>query len=289
MTLILFEVSLQVLGLGVTFFTNRDNETAITQTAGKKIFKILVLGESTSYGMLLKNRLQDAYPYQVAKFLKDKRRDIDFQVINLSYPGQTSYSIANTLERNLKKYKPNLVICHFGVNDSDPVLNPFLQLKFYHLSIPTFIKKIKTFKLITLSYLYFKNRKNISQGLEGQFIFENRALNNGQHDFSYVEESKKTYHQILSTIKSQNIPYLMLSYFHTYENIFTLLASVQKENNAHYVNLKLKDREKLQDLYAEDLWHPSIKGHTHIARKIIQLLKENTPYFFKALQDKKLE
>ncbi len=278
-SLILFELGLNAISFGLGFFGSNYDQSKEKVGGKKKIFKIMVLGESTSYGLFLKDRKREAFPFVIKEKMSKLFPDTTFEIINLSYPGQISDSIYSQLEFSLKRYNPSLVICQFGTNDSNPALNPFLQVKFFNMLVPVFLKKIKIVKLAMLSYFYLKYKNSVSLGGDGHFIFYNKEFENKNGTEEYYVESKKNYQEIINLINKYEKPYLMLSYFNAHDITYKLLLDVKIANNAHYLDLKLPVDENNQFFFADDGWHPSIEGHKYIAGKTVEYILNHRDHF----------
>ncbi|HRY28634.1 MAG TPA: tetratricopeptide repeat protein [Elusimicrobiota bacterium] len=86
--------------------------------------RLLCLGESTTAG---------GYPKHLEEILNRRQTKTRFTVIDAAYPGTTTSVILTQLEKNLEKYKPQLVVTMMGINDAeddgfehrpDPALSP---------------------------------------------------------------------------------------------------------------------------------------------------------------------
>jgi len=78
---------------------------------------ILCLGDSSTFGTGSSGRDKFSYPSQLQKILHDNNPDINFEVINLGIPGLNSSQLLNRLNKNILKYKANIVIVQIGEND----------------------------------------------------------------------------------------------------------------------------------------------------------------------------
>jgi lysophospholipase L1-like esterase len=276
------EITLHLASWSMRFLTDSSIENLESSSNSKQIYKIMVLGESTSYGLLLKDRLKDAYPYKLAKLLGKNRKNIQFHIMNLSYPGQTSDSVLNVFEENFHRYKPNLVISQFGANDTNAALNLLLNMKIFGIPVPASLKKVKIFKFLLLKYLYIKEQKHlINKGEDGHFLFYNPKFKGIKSNSQYFNETFNNYQKIIDVTKQYNTPFVMLTYFTAPPETYNLLWQMQKKNEVHYIDLRLTPRERAAGLYSEDNWHPNEKGHNLIALKLAYFIKSYTNYFFK--------
>lgn len=81
-------------------------------------FRILILGDSVSYGLdLTKDKV---FSVLLEKMLNDKKEDIQYEVINASVPGYNTMEEYISFVNKYYKYKPDLVIVGFCFNDLSP-------------------------------------------------------------------------------------------------------------------------------------------------------------------------
>jgi len=114
---IVIEIGLRLGGGAFLAHQEYKNLQSISQ---KKDFKILCLGESTT---ALGRKY--SYPNQLEDILNQKRPDVRVAVINKGIPKTTTTQIVAHLERNLKKYNPDIVITMMGINDVDFFSSPY--------------------------------------------------------------------------------------------------------------------------------------------------------------------
>lgn len=246
-----------------------------------KTYKIMVLGESTSYGFLLENRLEEAFPFLLTKKLREIKNDMAVEVTNFSYPGQISDSIKEVFSKNFSRINPDLVIFQFGVNDTNLALNPYLKLSFLGWDIPTGLQKVKVVKLLMTSMIYMSGKRRFyTKGRDGSFIYYNKKIEDHEIYNDYLEQSYSNYKEMIEVLKESKTPFLLLSYFTGPRETYNLLEAVKKDFDAHYIDLKLEKTEENKRLYADDQWHPSREGHQLIAQRIIDYLKRHFDYFF---------
>jgi lysophospholipase L1-like esterase len=274
--LISFEISLHALGFVSKYLSGPKKQVQDSNYA-----KILVLGESTSYGLLLKDRKASSYPSLLEGLINDGDFPKKVDVINVSTPGIVSDSINHSLERNLETYKPDLVICHFGVNDSNPALNPFLEQTIFGVKVPWGLTKVKTLKLIMLGGMYLKNRENIKVGNDGHFVFHNEQNKKAKKDHIYFERTIHNYQSVIDKLNQKKIPFIMISYFDAPLEFYKLLDDLSTKNKAHYVNMRINEDKKTSKLYANDLWHPSEQGHKYMAKKLYKYINSRKNDFFR--------
>ena len=81
-----------------------------------KRFRIVVLGDSLAFGIGLSDR--EVWPRVLESALNKNQDDFEFEVINAAVPGYTSVQGLTYLKANGLKFKPEIVITCFGLNDS---------------------------------------------------------------------------------------------------------------------------------------------------------------------------
>lgn len=76
---------------------------------------LLCVGDSNTYGIHLE--AEDSYPGRLQSLL-DAAPGNPWRVVNLGYPGQNSAQVRGRLAPNLEHYRPEVVICWIGVNNT---------------------------------------------------------------------------------------------------------------------------------------------------------------------------
>ncbi len=107
---IFFSVIILELGmrLGGFIFLSLQEYRNIVSAQKKGSYEILCLGESTTAGQ---------YPHFLEDILNHSSAGIKFSVIDKGVAGTNTAAILSTLENNLNKYQPNVVIAMMGFND----------------------------------------------------------------------------------------------------------------------------------------------------------------------------
>ncbi len=133
--LIILELLLRLSGfllLEWQRYGNRDTE--------RNAYRILALGESTTAN--LRNG-QSSWPEELEIILNSKSK-IKFKVFNEGVPATTTYDILQNLEKNLDKYKPDMVIVMMGVNDPKFYIKPIDKVGVAIL----YLKNLRIYKLV---------------------------------------------------------------------------------------------------------------------------------------------
>lgn len=104
--LVSFELLLRVSG-GVLGCVYRQRN--IKRLAGKTDLTIMCVGESTTF---------NSYPRQLEEILSARDSSRNIKVIDTGIPGSASGPLNEAFERNVKEFKPDIVIFMIGINDS---------------------------------------------------------------------------------------------------------------------------------------------------------------------------
>mgnify|MGYP002853489904 CR=1 FL=1 len=112
--------------------------------------RVACVGNSVTYGYALRNRERDAYPVRLQEMLDDKYGSGRFEVGNfghsgatLLYKGHRPY-IQQPEFRQALDFKPDWVVIHLGLNDTDPRNWPDWKEEF----IPNYRALIDSFRLV---------------------------------------------------------------------------------------------------------------------------------------------
>lgn len=107
--IILLEIGLRIGGAILLHIQERANQISLKE---KGDYIILCLGESTT-----QNGGFYSYPRQLERILNNCNLGIKFTVINKGIGATNTTYIVSSLEENLNKYSPNMVITMMGIND----------------------------------------------------------------------------------------------------------------------------------------------------------------------------
>ena len=125
------------LRIGEFILISLQERTNILSLKREGAYRIMCLGESTTFR---------EYPLYLEEILNSSKAvDIKFTVIDKSVPSITTDAILLTLEDNLDKYKPDMVITMMGINDSGGVHIPYEELDI--LTKKSFLDQFKIYKL----------------------------------------------------------------------------------------------------------------------------------------------
>lgn len=103
-SLILLEFGLRLAGFAISYYQQYKNNKVLKN---KSQYTIMCLGESTT---------ANQYPIQLQQILDEKYPN-KFSIIDCGIPGTNLHTILSTLDSNVARYKPNIVICMLGINN----------------------------------------------------------------------------------------------------------------------------------------------------------------------------
>ncbi|MBR9679095.1 MAG: tetratricopeptide repeat protein [Nanoarchaeota archaeon] len=146
LTIAILEFGIRAGGLAFLFAQNSQNQiTGYTTFTEQKEYRILCLGESTTAG------IRNSWPQQLEITLNNKSEKIKFKIFNEGIPGTNTGLIISTLEENLEKYSPNMVISMMGIND--------IGISFYETQTKnTFLEQLKIFDLAKIMIKNLENK-----------------------------------------------------------------------------------------------------------------------------------
>ncbi|MDD3729701.1 MAG: hypothetical protein PHI20_01540 [Endomicrobiaceae bacterium] len=146
LSLVFLEIFLQSASFTVYHIKNYKTYYKYKTLKTKDSVKILCIGESTT---------GEQYPIQLQKIL-DNISPGRFSVIDRGYPGLTLKKISETIEANIKKYNPDIIIYMMGINDGfySPVKTSFNGDDAFNKT------KIKTYKFFLLLKMHILSKIN---------------------------------------------------------------------------------------------------------------------------------
>ncbi|MFA5091012.1 MAG: tetratricopeptide repeat protein, partial [Candidatus Omnitrophota bacterium] len=106
------------LRLGEAVFESVQKQRNLSSMKQGGAYRIICLGESTT-ALGEKN----SYPSQMEKILNGYNLGIKFSVINKGRPSCTTSGIIENLEKDIERYKPDMVVVMMGINDDMPYLS----------------------------------------------------------------------------------------------------------------------------------------------------------------------
>jgi lysophospholipase L1-like esterase len=257
----------------------------------KDIYRILCIGDSSTYGVGASDVNKFSYPSQLQKIFNENLPNRKFNVVNLGIPGINSSQVLNRFRSYLSKYNPDLVVVMIGINDPWNLEESNI-LKFYKENI---------FKRMYLGTELFLNRLRLYQFVK-LVLISNKFKNPEYVSFPEKELNIPAYNDETRS-KSFNLsirePMKASALFAAIDNNITALKSIADDSRVNIIfmnyhnggwgrpekvihqtyaklnipvvdNITLFQRAKEIGLNVRgnDHWHPNDLGYLLIARNI---------------------
>ncbi len=220
LSLVLLECGLILAGWTISSYQQYKNNKALRN---KSQYTIMCLGESTTQGQ---------WPIQLQQILNEKYPN-KFSVIDCGVAGTNLGVILKLLDKNIKKYNPNIAICMMGINDQmgqeshinkrTGILNlKLINLIFYICDKPKkqipivydtreLLQNINLFsnKLKKAVNLFYQGNKN-----EAKIIFQALLKQNPKDEISYyflsmIDNNLQNYINAIN----QNFSFMRFEYY----------------------------------------------------------------------------
>jgi len=253
----------------------------------KKVYRILCVGDSSTYGTGASDRNKFSYPSQLQNILNDKFINKKFEVINLGRPGISSSQLLNRFENDILKFKPNIAVMMIGINDPWNFEESNI-LKFYNMKPrrPLFIrielllsqsKLYKFLKLVVLS-VKFKEPKvpcfNCESRDETELLFA--------HDPARAKALNSAIINNISRLKQisedNNIKIIFMKYHNTgWGNPELIIYPTYTQLKVPVVDNEIlfkKAKQQGLNVLGNDEWHPNDLGYSLIAENIFNKMVE---------------
>ena len=280
--------NLKMVNWDFTTFSTNDQGLRYDSHVGRKregAIRILALGDSVTFGYRVPVALAedplnfDPSQKPFTKIIEDSLRQLnpgrEIHVIPMAVPGYTSFQGLKWLERDIEKFKPDLIIVLYGWNDTE--LHKTADKIALPDSLPKYIERDLISKSQALIYANKLVQKNKEKEKNTQVKTEFRV---SKEDFisnilSIYELARE--HQsktmVLGTVlrDTQTNPQgLWISQYRT------ALAQAMEEKGVPYLQIPELTEANYPDnlkLFGE-LIHPNHIGHQIMADKIMRFIKE---------------
>jgi|Deesub1362A_J573_1020465.scaffolds.fasta_scaffold11233_2 lysophospholipase L1-like esterase len=249
-------------------------------------FKILCVGDSSTFGLGATSRSKFSYPAQLQRILEERYPAKKVQVINLGIPGINSTQLANRFEGYILKYNPDVVIVQIGANDWWNLEESHID-RFYNtdplrrliLSIELLLNNLRVYQFLKLSSQSIRlNRMKVPDfpGDESKRIYKTFFADPVKTEalFNIMEENIRKMRDIahMYDVKSIFVEYHVDNGGppHTYlHQIYSEFKVPVVENND--IIFAKAERWGIK-VFSEDNWHPNDTGYLLIARSIYNKL-----------------
>jgi len=109
MLLVLFSILAGLIYFSLNFTGDHKLGFFVSSKVEKKEITILLMGDSLM--------TETIWVEEFSEMLKEDYKFIDFEIIKSARPGEMSDNAASRIDKELKKYNPNILILAYGTND----------------------------------------------------------------------------------------------------------------------------------------------------------------------------
>lgn len=294
--------------------------TAFTAQKPDGVFRILCLGDSTTFGWSVAD--DETYPHELGILLNKRHPKGRFQVLNLGVTGYTSLQGRELFLGEAADYEPDLVLFAFGPNDRLPALRSDAE----HLAAGTWkisslqvaLSRSQVYKLLRAGVIYLERRRQ-GLSLDSRTLLPRLKRKVSPEEFAANAAAVKQRAQELGAdFILLNVDFPSLPMDHNYANLQqeaqtagVPLSSAWRQWDTSQTAADLARELKvplldLRELFRQELdrrregggklpdpeWsalmidngHPNAEGHRVIARSLVPLV-ESTARFQRYLEE----
>jgi lysophospholipase L1-like esterase len=244
------------------------------------VFTVLCLGDSTTEGLTVEK--QYSYPNQLQVLLDKNAPRKKYRVVNLGLSGINSSQLLNRYEKNIQKYRPDLIVMQVGINDPWNMnesniwrfdqSSPWSQFK---LKTDIFFSRFRVYQFIKLLGISYKEARTTDLDDKKQSLaksFEVSPEKRKQLYALYVYN----FGEMVRLAKKFNVPI----FFQTYQKEGIggpreLIDKAYKElavpivDNESVFNLIMWQGQKV---ISKDNFHPNETGYLVIAKNVFNTM-----------------
>lgn len=275
--------------------------TPQAQKPDSSAYRILCIGDSSTFGFGMRAPEQESYPAQLEKILKEHNQK-PVQVLNCGLPGINSSQALHIFKSRVEKIKPDLVLVCAGVNDpwnliSSRVLELYEDsfMKRIFLKGLYNLERLKLFRFIYLNWITFQ--KNKDEAKEPVPDFDNKTVDQNQKlmpdpekfQKALEENWRRNFLEFLKVSQEQECPLYFLEYHNEgwlepVKKIHSLYAQLDLPVIPLFSLFQSLDERNLP-VRGEDLWHPNALGYTLMAKAVLKALKGKIPLIIPEMED----
>lgn len=250
------------------FWTLEKEFREVSYLEDKKpgVVRVVCIGDSITQGYYSLFR-EETYPYKLEEML-NKKFPGKFELLNAGYGGFSSFQGSHYLEKKICKYKPDLVICWFGVNDNSPAF--FYQDKEQRVLLTHNLQE-KGILSYSKLYIFLKNYFAIKRVLKARIPRVTPEDYYANCEQMYRLSKEKNFDIVFVIPFQLNQAHTALEYLSPY---VMALEALEEKYNCCILDL-VKDLEgyNIRDIFI-DRCHPNAKGNSIVAQIIFRFLED---------------
>lgn len=286
--IILSEMLLRATGF---YFVKEKKHNLIQKDPN--LYKIVCIGDSSTFGLGAENRQIYNYPNQLQQLLDESISNKKFQVINLGVPGANSSQVVHRLRNNILEYKPDLVIIMIGMNDiwnlkESNIIQYYYNNKFdkMRFNVEVWLSKFRVYQLFKLvifggvnlpaldTSLFLSDKEIIALGSNdhvnrGEIML--RSYDSFKNNKLY-EAMEHNIHEMYIMLLESGVEVIFMKYHvETLGQLEKTLYSTYEKLSVPVVDnptIFRRAKEKGFNALSTDGWHPNDFGYTLIAKNI---------------------
>ena len=244
---------------GVVVRINSDGfrDDPFSQNPRDNEFRIIIMGDSVTAGWGVE--MADAFPQILEKIVNNVGQDRVFTVLNMGVYGYSTKQELRLLETRGLKYKPDLIIVVYHLNDPD--VADAGQARYFTRSPIAIVQMIRD---------KIKSIDSSRRRAEYHHYIHKR----------YAQDIRRQFCQLGSISRNVNVPVLVvvLPLFSWKEtrypwlNIHLRLKKLCMDNGLLFLDLFTSFRRYRSNELSLNMWHPNKLGHRIIAESIAAFL-----------------
>ena len=231
-------------------------------------FRIVCLGDSTTFGWIVKYEL--TYEQLLQSLLNAKSKRLNFEVINAGVPGYTACQGYNLLDKYFKRWKPDMVTIYFGSNDCYDAKTFYREIEnnFFRRADEALRERSHFYSFLKKRYLYFK--------------IQNRLKHPNNKEPIGIEYEYRDYlESIIDLARRNNIKPVLLTY-PTYVEVYgnarftynQIVLEVARKKNCPVVDLVDAFKNANKEILFYDDVHPGPSGYKIIAQELEKVIHQ---------------
>lgn len=248
-------------------------KTGSAQTPDPGVFRILHLGESTTYGLEVPS--EQTYVAQLESLLKESRPERPVQSFNRGVPGIVTTSMLQTLPDKLSSLRPDLVIIMAGANDFNEELNGLQPPGASQL--PAWVRGIRLYKVVRLALDMLRKDVKVEHGEVIYFKYggSKAILYDTPRDEEKISQVTARFEDNLGLMielcRQAGARVILVGYLQAFQENEMLRRTAQRWG-IPYADCFIYPQRRSPSLFTADGWHPSASGHRHIAQTLLPLV-----------------